>query len=108
MTGSVDANEPVAGLYEQLITLRLENQLKILSAGSGWHAIDDEVGPESSPHVIARHVAETMRRVLERLPAAERVHAANHILESMNTIEGAREWVDLVADGPRQLLAIAE
>ncbi|MGW2559116.1 DUF3427 domain-containing protein [Streptomyces sp. NPDC001514] len=49
-----------------------------------------------------------MRRVLERLPAAERVHAANHILESMNTIEGAREWVDLVADGPRQLLAIAE
>ncbi len=108
MTGSIDANQPVAGLYEQLITLRLENQLKQLSAAGGWHAIDDEVGQESSPHVIARHVSETMRRVLERLPAAERVHAANHILESMNTIEGAREWVDLVADGPRQLLAIAE
>ncbi|HET6355106.1 DUF3427 domain-containing protein [Streptomyces sp.] len=108
MTGSVDGNQPVAGLYEQLITLRLESQLKKLSADSSWHAIDGEVGPESSPHVIARHVAETMRRVLERLPAAERVHAANHILESMNTINGAREWVDLVADGPRQLLAIAE
>ncbi|MET9666063.1 DUF3427 domain-containing protein [Streptomyces sp. NPDC006475] len=108
MTGSVDASQPIPGLYEQLITLRLEKQLKTLSANGGWHAIDDEVGPESSPQVIARHVADTMKRVLERLPAAERVHAANHILESMNTIEGAQEWVDLVADGPRQLLAIAE
>lgn len=107
MPGPIDACQPVAGLYEQLITLRLETQLKTLS-GDRWHAIDGTVGPESSPHVIARHVAETMRRVLERLPADERVHAANHILESMNTIEGAREWVDLVADGPRQLLAIAE
>ncbi|WP_328860666.1 DEAD/DEAH box helicase [Streptomyces sp. NBC_00306] len=108
MTGSVDASQPIAGLYEQLITLRLETQLTTLSANGDWHAIDDEVGPESSPRVIARHVADTMKRVLERLPAAERVHAANHILESMNTIEGAQEWVDLVADGPRQLLAIAE
>ncbi|MFF8843141.1 DUF3427 domain-containing protein [Streptomyces sp. NPDC015127] len=107
MSGPIDASQPVAGLYEQLITLRLENQLKTLS-DDRWHAIDGTVGPESSPHVIARHVADTMRRVLERLPAAERVHAANHILESMNTIEGAREWVDLVAEGPRQLLAIAE
>ncbi|GGW29816.1 DUF3427 domain-containing protein [Streptomyces xantholiticus] len=106
MSGPID-DPPVTGLYEQLITLRLENQLKGLTSDR-WHAIDDAVGPESSPQVIARHVAETTRRVLERLPAAERVHAANHILESMSTIEGAREWVDLVADGPRQLLAIAE
>ncbi|MFI6286559.1 DUF3427 domain-containing protein [Streptomyces sp. NPDC051018] len=108
MTGHIDGRQPVAGLYEQLITLRLENQLRELSARGDWRAIDGEVGPESSPHVIARHVAQTMKRVLEGLPAAERVHAANHILESMNTIEGAREWVDLVAEGPRQLLAIAE
>ncbi|MFF0448174.1 DUF3427 domain-containing protein [Streptomyces sp. NPDC004609] len=108
MTGFVDGQQPVAGLYEQLITLRLENQLRELSADGGWRAIDGEVGAESSPHVIARHVAQTMKHVLERLPAAERVHAANHILESMNTIEGAQEWVDLVAEGPRQLLAIAE
>lgn len=107
MSGPVNADQPVTGLYEQLITLRLEQQLNSLSSDR-WHAIDDAVGPESSPHVIARHVAETTRHVLEGLPAAERVHAANHILESMSTIEGAREWVDLVADGPRQLLAIAE
>jgi superfamily II DNA or RNA helicase/HKD family nuclease len=107
MSGPINADQPVAGLYEQLITLRLEQQLKALT-GDHWHAIDGPVGPESSPHVIARHVAETTRRVLERLPVAERVHAANHILESMSTIEGAREWVELVAEGPRQLLAIAE
>ncbi|MCZ7460057.1 DUF3427 domain-containing protein [Streptomyces sp. WMMC940] len=108
MTRPVNAGPPVAGLYEQLITLRLENRLKDLGADGQWHAIDDLVGPESSPHVIARHVAETTRLVLERLPAADRVHAANHILEAMNTVDGAREWVDLIAEGPRQLLAVAE
>ncbi|MFE5908298.1 DUF3427 domain-containing protein [Streptomyces wedmorensis] len=102
-----DSSGPVSGLYEQLMTLRLEAQLKAL-ADRGWHAIDDVVGPESSPRVLAKHVADTVRRILEGLPPEEHVHAANHILESMNTIEGAREWVELVADGPRQLLAIAE
>ncbi|MFB9522540.1 DUF3427 domain-containing protein [Streptomyces cremeus] len=74
----------------------------------GWRAIDGEVGPESAPHVLARHVADTVRRLLQDLPATDRVHAANHILESLSTLEGAREWVDLIADGPRQLLSIAE
>lgn len=98
---------PATGLYEQLITLRLEDRLKELE-GTGWRAIDSEVGPESTPHVLARHVAETVKRVLHGLPAAERVYAANHILESVSTLAGAREWVDMVADGPRQLMAVAE
>ncbi|MFF1506207.1 DUF3427 domain-containing protein [Streptomyces sp. NPDC058326] len=102
-----DSGGPVSGLYEQLMTLRLEAQLKALAV-RGWHAIDDVVGPKSSPRVLAKHVADTVRHILEGLPPEEHVHAANHILESMNTIEGAREWVQLVADGPRQLLAIAE
>ncbi|MFJ7955356.1 DUF3427 domain-containing protein [Streptomyces sp. NPDC096319] len=102
-----DSRGPVSGLYEQLITHRLEAQLKDL-ADRGGHAIDDVVGPESSPRVLAKHVSDTVRRILERLPASEHVHAANHILESMNTFEGAREWVELVAEGPRQLLAVAE
>ncbi|MCX5234544.1 DUF3427 domain-containing protein [Streptomyces prunicolor] len=100
-----DASAPSAGLYEQLITLRFEQQLKEL-ASLGWHPVSDQVGPESMPHVLARHVSGTVRRVLQNLPAEERVHAANHILESISTLEGAQEWVDLVADGPRQLLAL--
>ncbi|MFE7382571.1 DUF3427 domain-containing protein [Streptomyces zhihengii] len=107
MPGPIEAAEPVTGLYEQLVTLRVEKQLHQLD-GERWRAVDGEVGAESGPHVMARHVAETTRRVLERLPVEERVHAANHILESMSTLDGAREWVDLVAEGPRQLLAIAE
>lgn len=95
-----------AGLYEQLITMRLERQLAQM-ADDGWHQVSDTVGTESVPHVLARHVAETVRRVLQGLAPEERVHAANHILESISTLDGARQWVDLVADGPRELLALA-
>ncbi|MCX5200962.1 DUF3427 domain-containing protein [Streptomyces sp. NBC_00237] len=107
MTAAISASQPAPGIYEQLITLRLTQQLKDLEVG-GWRAIDGDVGAESTPHVLARHVAETVRQLLHNLPAADRVHAANHILESIGTLEGAREWVDLIADGPRQLLSIAE
>ncbi|MER7723173.1 DUF3427 domain-containing protein [Streptomyces sp. NPDC096323] len=98
---------PVAGLYETLITQRLEERMQQLDA-AGWRAIDDVVGVESAPHVLSRHIASTVRRVLQGLQPAEQVVAANHILESLNTIEGATEWVDLVIEGPRQLLAVAE
>ncbi|QGV80439.1 DUF3427 domain-containing protein [Streptomyces ficellus] len=101
-----DSSALSAGLYEQLITLRLEQRLAE-SAEHGWRQISDVIGPESVPHVLARHVASTVRHVLQGLAAEERVHAANHILESISTLEGAREWVDLVADGPRALLALA-
>ncbi|MFB8351674.1 DUF3427 domain-containing protein [Streptomyces niveus] len=107
MTATRGDGSPATGLYEQLITLRLEDRLKELE-GTGWRAIDAVVGSESTPHVLARHVAETVKRVLQGLPASERVYAANHILESVNTLTGAREWVEMVADGPRQLLAVAE
>ncbi|WP_328910360.1 DUF3427 domain-containing protein [Streptomyces sp. NBC_00234] len=98
---------PVAGLYETLITHRLEARLKEFDA-AGWRAIDATVGQESTPHVLARHIGDTVRQLLQRLSPAEQVLAANHILESLNTIEGTTQWVDLVADGPRQLLAVAE
>ncbi|MFJ4502208.1 DUF3427 domain-containing protein [Streptomyces sp. NPDC088864] len=75
---------------------------------TGWRAIDDVVGVDASPHVLSRHIANTVRQVLQRLKPAEQVVAANHILESISTIEGAAEWVDVILDGPRQLLAVAE
>lgn len=98
-------SQPVTGLYEELITLRFELKLKEFAA-LGWHAVTDTLGAEAVPHVLARHVAWAVRRVLQGLPPEERVYAANHILESISTLEGAQEWVDLVADGPRQLLAL--
>ncbi|MGC2999270.1 DUF3427 domain-containing protein [Streptomyces sp. G35A] len=100
-----DLPQPAAGLYEQLITLRFEQKLQQLSQ-LGWHPMSEAVGSESVPHVLARHVSRTVHRVLQNLPDEERVHAANHILESIGTLKGAQEWVDLIADGPQQLLAI--
>ncbi|MGW7065839.1 DUF3427 domain-containing protein [Streptomyces sp. NPDC054855] len=101
-----DTPAPAAGLYEELITLRFEQQLKDLT-DLGWQPVSGPVGDESVPHVLSRHVASTVQRVLHGIPPEERVHAANHILNSISTLDGAREWVELVAEGPRQLLALA-
>ncbi|MEU3351890.1 DUF3427 domain-containing protein [Streptomyces sp. NPDC037389] len=98
---------PVPGLYEELITSRLEEHLQQLEA-NGWKSVAQPVGELSSPHVLARHIAQTVHRILASLPASEQVLAANHILESMSSLDGAKQWIEVVADGPRQLLAIAE
>jgi superfamily II DNA or RNA helicase/HKD family nuclease len=98
---------PVVGLYETLITHRLEKRMKQFDA-TGWRAVEALVGPESSPHVLSRHIGNTVRQILQGLSPTEQVLAANHILASLNTIEGATQWVDLVTDGPRQLLSVAE
>lgn len=102
-----DLSVPVAGVYEQLVTLRIEQKLSEL-ASIGWHSVSEAVGVASVPHVLARHVAVVVRNVLQGLPPEERVHAANHILESISTLEGAKEWVSLVAEGPRQLVALTK
>ncbi|WP_424919289.1 DUF3427 domain-containing protein [Streptomyces sp. wa1064] len=107
MPNNISDNAPVAGLYESLITHRLAERMKQLDT-AGWHPVDAAVGQESAPHVLARHIAATVRQVFQGLSPAEQVMAANHILESLKTIEGAQEWVDLVVEGPRQLLSVAE
>lgn len=107
MNESTHHAHPVAGLYEKLITNRLQERIQELHA-EGWHAIDAVVGKESSAQVLSRHISSTVQRLLQGLSPAEQVVAANQILESINTMDGAKEWVELIADGPRQLLAIAE
>ncbi|MER5629723.1 DEAD/DEAH box helicase [Streptomyces nitrosporeus] len=107
MSSSSAQTAPVVGLYETLITRRLQERLKQLDH-TGREPIDALVGEESAPHVLARHVGDIVRRILQGLSPAEQVIAANQILESLNTIEGAAQWVDLITDGPRQLLSVAE
>lgn len=76
---------------------------------AGWKAIDDEVSAESSPHVLARHISRAIGRRLSQLPQEERVAAANQIIESLDSTSlEPSEAVELIADGPRQLLALAE
>ncbi|MDQ0776994.1 superfamily II DNA or RNA helicase/HKD family nuclease [Streptomyces aurantiacus] len=103
-----DLTQPVAGVYEQLITRSLQSQIEQLET-SGWKAIHEEVSAESSPHVLARHIAEAVGRRLSRLPHDKQVAAANQILTSLaESVPDPDEAVGAIVDGPRQLLTLAE
>jgi superfamily II DNA or RNA helicase/HKD family nuclease len=105
-----DLSQPVAGVYEELVTQRMQAQMEQLNA-AGWKAIDDEVSEESSPHVLARHISRAVRQRLSQLPHDKRVAVANQIIESLVSDPdglGNSDAVELIADGPRQLLALAE
>ncbi|MGV9312544.1 DUF3427 domain-containing protein [Streptomyces sp. NPDC003691] len=114
MPGITDGREPVAGLYEQLITVRLEKQLARLRSMDDWRIIEDEVGAESTPHILARHIATSVHHALKQLKHDDQVEAANHILEAIASLTDVQGWSDLsltvdrIAAGPRQLLALAE
>ncbi|MEU3985900.1 DUF3427 domain-containing protein [Streptomyces sp. NPDC026672] len=107
---SGDPTQPVAGLYEELITEGLHTQLERLGA-AGWKPIHSEVSPESSPHVLARHIGEVVGQRLSQLPQDKRVAVANQVLKALVSAvpdpEGD-EATTTIADGPRQLLALAE
>ncbi|WP_431948400.1 DEAD/DEAH box helicase family protein, partial [Actinacidiphila sp. bgisy167] len=107
MTNPKHTLDPVPGLYESLITDSLEERIKELGT-DGWSAVDEVVSTESAPHVLSRHIAGSVERVLAGLTPSEQVVAANLILESMSSIKGAQHATDLVSDGPRQLLALAQ
>ncbi|MGW7197372.1 DUF3427 domain-containing protein [Streptomyces chryseus] len=104
---SGDLASPVAGVYEELITHRMQGQIDELEA-AGWKAIDAQVSEESSPHVLARHVSKAIQRVLRQLPPDKQVAAANQIMSSLAASQGAALSDEHIADGPRQLLSLAE
>ncbi|OEJ42377.1 helicase [Streptomyces agglomeratus] len=85
----------------------MQGQIDELEA-AGWRAINAEVSEESSPHVLARHVGNAIQRVLRQLPADKQVAAANRIMSSWVTSQGSPDAVESIADGPRQLLSLAE
>ncbi|WP_281156757.1 DEAD/DEAH box helicase [Streptomyces sp. HYC2] len=107
MAKAQDLEQPIAGVYEKLITEDVHDELGQLEA-MGWKAIDAEVSKESSPHVLARHVGEVVARTLNQLPSDQRVPFVNKVLESLATGQTDVEPISTVVDGPRQLLALAE
>ncbi|RAJ57093.1 MULTISPECIES: DUF3427 domain-containing protein [unclassified Streptomyces] len=109
----MDVSEPIAGVYEKLITQDVRDQLAQFEA-AGWKAIDAEVSAESAPHVLARHIGEAVGQTLAQLPAEARVKVANRVLEALATAgpsdtssvdEASR---NTIVDGPRQLLTLAK
>ncbi|WP_174267345.1 DUF3427 domain-containing protein [Streptomyces sp. SLBN-31] len=78
---------------------------------AGWKAISEEVSEESAPHVLSRYIGEAVGRRLSQLPHDKQVTVANQLLQSLATFAPAPdvdEVVGAIADGPRQLLALAE
>jgi HKD family nuclease len=102
----VSGQEPAAGLYEQLVTDAVEARVDALR-GAGWQVVEAPVGPESSPHVLARHLGRRAAEALAALPEERRVDAANEFLRVLE--KGTQgDSTDRIAEGPRQLLALAE
>nr|WP_217144053.1 DEAD/DEAH box helicase [Streptomyces sp. AC627_RSS907] len=104
------AAQPVAGVYEKLVTERVRDELEQLEA-IGWKPVDAEVSAESSAHVLARHIGDMVAHRLNQLPADQRVPYVNRILESLAADpadQSGTEPVSTIVDGPRQLLALAE
>ncbi|GAQ65590.1 ATP-dependent RNA helicase SrmB [Streptomyces scabiei] len=110
MLDSGDLSQPVAGVYEELVTQRMLAQMEDLGS-AGWKAIDADVSEESSPHVLARHIGQAIGRKLSQLPHSKRVALANQIIGALAADAPEQDISDageLIADGPRQLLALAE
>jgi superfamily II DNA or RNA helicase/HKD family nuclease len=105
-----DSAQPIAGVYEKLITHSVRDELERLEA-AGWKAIDAEVSKDSSPHVLARYVSDVLAHRLRQLPPDQQVPFANQILETLGASaaeRGITDPISRVVDGPRQLLALAE
>lgn len=103
-------SQPIAGVYEKLITRDVHIELERFEA-AGWKAIDVEVTPESAPHVLARHIGEAVGQRLSQLPPEDRVMVANRILASLATSApdpSEADAVSTIVEGPRQLLALAQ
>lgn len=107
MSDATDMSEPVSGLYERLMTQLLDAQIGELTSVGRW-SLERTVDEASSPDVLARHITDAVRNVLSGLEPGERVAAANQVLESLAHAHGASESVELIAEGPRELLAIAD
>ncbi|WP_431983574.1 DUF3427 domain-containing protein [Streptomyces qinglanensis] len=94
--------QPIAGLYESLITHQLRLQLDELHT-NGWAAEEAQVDPSAAPRVLARHIADAVEKKLAELSPLERVLYSNLILKRLH---GDDHPAGLLAEGPRQLLAL--
>ncbi|WP_432028840.1 DUF3427 domain-containing protein [Streptomyces sp. 1222.5] len=110
MAEPVGSPEPIAGVYEKLITRDVRDELERFEA-AGWKAVDAEVSPESSPHVLGRYIGDAVGQRLAELPAGERVEFANRILGALASTHPSEsndaEASGSLLEGPRQLLALA-
>ncbi|MEU8968660.1 DUF3427 domain-containing protein [Streptomyces monashensis] len=106
----MDLSEPIAGVYEKLITHDVRDKLERFES-AGWKAVDAEVSSESAPHVLARHIGDAVGHRLAQVPPEDRVKVANRILAALaatSTPDSSdADHIGSVIEGPRQLLTLA-
>jgi len=86
------------GLYESLLTRRLERELRSVDA---LQQDLDKVDEAEQPEVLARHVRDALHRVLSATrDPAKRVSLVNDVLARLEQLD------ESVVDGPRQLRAL--
>ncbi|MBO8192168.1 DUF3427 domain-containing protein [Streptomyces oryzae] len=104
MSDSHSQDQPIAGLYEQLITEQLEARLENLR-DKGWAAEVAPVTSGTAPRILARHIADTIEKKFAELSSLERVLYSNLLLKRLN--DDAPPEGLLTEAHPRQLLALS-
>ncbi|MEW2221571.1 DUF3427 domain-containing protein [Streptomyces sp. NPDC006990] len=104
MTDPHHHERPIAGLYESLITHQLRSHLEELHS-DGWATEEAQVDPSAAPRILARHIADAVEEKLAELSPLERVLYSNLLLKRLH---GDAQPAGLLAEGPRQLLALSK
>ena len=88
----------VAGVYEALRTERLD---ALLTADGTWTSAFAKVDPADAPHVLARHVADVLRRAIAvETDPARRLTLVNDVIDLLQSSG------DRVASGLELLLSL--
>lgn len=107
MFESLHEAEPATGLYEQLITEKLQQRIEELTQ-EGWDVTEAPVPAASTSQALARHVSQAMRQQLDGMTTYEQVIAANLTLDSLRAVQGANGVIELVAEEPRHVVRLAK
>ena len=94
--GGPAAGQLPEGLYELLTTEAVNSRLRQSPELLPHYADIDE---DNTPDVLARHVAEAVRKALSAAKPIDRVDLANRLLQELKTD-------DRIADGPTQLQSL--
>ncbi len=90
------------GVYDELITAGLDTLLDQLALEARIEPVD----PAEATELLAAHLEAVAARVLQSLPPDRRLAVANTVISYLIEETHRAEPADLVAGGPRMLLAI--
>ncbi|WP_239647283.1 DUF3427 domain-containing protein [Nocardiopsis baichengensis] len=111
MTGFDPNKSPVEGLYEQLITSKLQSELARID-GTEWGIQSETLDEVMASHVLADHLFQRVRSLLTEVPKERQVEVANRLLAAIDDQDAPEDPVEVVRVGhddngrPARLLAL--